>query len=314
MCGITGAAWTAEGEPLNQAVLARMVAAIRHRGPDAEGFYFSAKDSGSSGPGAASGHRRLSIIDLGGGQQPLSNEDRTVWITFNGEIYNYRELRPVLESQGHRFHTDSDTETIVHLYEQYGTDCVSHLRGMFAFAIWDERKRRLFFARDRMGQKPLYYRQESERLLFASELKSILQVPGVPRKLYPPALDSYLLYQYVPYPMCILEGYHKLPPAHWAVYENGRLRIEQYWHPPYEEEYPLADPRKHEPDWTPEGWRKELRRTLTEAVSLRLRSDVPLGCVFVGRSGLHDHHRLDARTLHKSCAYVFHWLSRRSIR
>lgn len=279
MCGITGAAWTAQGEPLAKSILARMVAAIKHRGPDAEGFYFSPQDEG---PGAALGHRRLSIIDLGGGQQPLANEDGTVWIVFNGEIYNYRELRPLLESQGHQFRTDSDTETIVHLYEQYGTDCVKHLRGMFAFAIWDERKRRLFLARDRMGQKPLFYRQEDGRLLFASELKSLLQVPNAPRKLFPQALDAYLLYQYVPHPMCMLEGYFKLPPAHWITYENGKLHEERYWHPPYEEEYPLADAGSSESSWTPDRWRKELRRTLTEAVKLRLRSDVPLGAFLSG--------------------------------
>lgn len=279
MCGITGAAWTRDREPLDQSVLARMMTAIKHRGPDAEGFYYSPKDSG---PGAALGFRRLSIIDLAGGQQPLANEDRTVWIVFNGEIYNYRELRPVLESQGHRFRTDSDTETIVHLYEQYGTDCVRHLRGMFAFALWDERNRRLFLARDRMGQKPLFYRQEADRFLFASELKSLLQVPNVPRKLHPPALDAYLLYQYVPYPMCILEGYNKLPPAHWATYENGQLHIERYWHPPFEEEFPVADVSKNASAWTPERWRRELRQTLTEAVKLRLRSDVPLGAFLSG--------------------------------
>jgi asparagine synthase (glutamine-hydrolysing) len=256
-----------------------MVTCLRHRGPDAEGIYFSPNEAG---PGAALGHRRLSIIDLGGGQQPLANEDRTIWIAFNGEIYNYRELRPVLESKGHKFHTDSDTETIVHLYEEYGTDCVSHLRGMFVFAIWDERRRRLFLARDRMGQKPLFYRQESERLLFASELKSLLQMPGAPRKLDPPALDAYLLYQYVPYPMCILQGYHKLPPAHWAVYENGQLHFERYWHPPYEEEIPLAESRTNESAWTLDRFRQELRRTLTEAVALRLRSDVPLGAFLSG--------------------------------
>jgi asparagine synthase (glutamine-hydrolysing) len=283
MCGITGAAWTAIGPPLEKSVLARMVGVLSHRGPDADGFYFSPRQGGTEEPGAALGHRRLSIIDLEGGQQPLSNEDGTVWIIFNGEIYNYKELRPILESQGHVFHTGSDTETIVHLYEEYGTGCVDHLRGMFAFAIWDQRKRRLFLARDRLGQKPLFYRQEVDRFLFASELKSLLQIPGLPRELNPRALDAYLLYQYVPYPMCILEGFHKLPPAHWAVYENGNLHIERYWQPPYEDAFsPKNNPSVHEPPWTAEHWRRELRQTLTEAVSLRMRSDVPLGAFLSG--------------------------------
>jgi asparagine synthase (glutamine-hydrolysing) len=167
MCGITGAAWTAAAAPLDVAVLGRMTTALAHRGPDDAGYYHStiAPDRSArnlsefntpsetprlvSRPGAALGHRRLSIIDLAGGHQPLSNEDGTIWITFNGEIYNYRELQTGLERQGHRFRTSSDTETIVHLYEQYGTDCVGHLRGMFAFAIWDDRRRQLFLARDR---------------------------------------------------------------------------------------------------------------------------------------------------------------------
>ncbi len=283
MCGITGAAWTANGPPLQESVLARMVAVLAHRGPDAEGFYFSPRQDNSQEPGAALGHRRLSIIDLKSGGQPLSNEDGTVWIAFNGEIYNYRELRPLLESQGHRFQTDSDTETIVHLYEQYGTDCVSHLRGMFAFAIWDQRHRRLFLARDRLGQKPLFYRQETERFLFASELKALLQIPGAPRSLNPQALDAYLLYQYVPYPLCMLQGYCKLPPASWAVYENGKLHVQRYWQPPYEDVFaPDNNTAVRESPWPVERWRRELRQTLTEAVSLRMRSDVPLGAFLSG--------------------------------
>ncbi|MCA9068202.1 MAG: asparagine synthase (glutamine-hydrolyzing) [Planctomycetaceae bacterium] len=283
MCGITGAAWTDRGQPIDSEVLARMVQAIAHRGPDADGFYFSPREEGSSQPGAALGHRRLSIIDLAGGQQPLSNEDGSIWIIFNGEIYNYRELRPILESQGHRFQTDSDTETIVHLYEEYGTDCVSHLRGMFAFAIWDQRKQRLFLARDRLGQKPLFYRQEDQRLLFASELKALLQVPDAPRELNPQALDAYLLYQYVPHPMSILKGYHKLPPGHWAVYEQGQLRVERYWHPPYDDVFaPNKNTGVADTPWTPERWQRELRNTLTEAVNLRMRSDVPLGAFLSG--------------------------------
>ena len=271
MCGLTGAAWTADGEPISAEILARMTAVLSHRGPDDDGTYFS---ENSERMRVALGHRRLSIIDLAGGHQPLSNEDGTVWIAFNGEIYNFAELRPLLEAKGHTFRTHSDTETIVHLYEEYGTDCLQHLRGMFAFAIWDENRNRLFLARDRLGQKPLVYREESGRLLFASELKSLLQIPGASRKLSPRAVDSYLTYQYVPHPDCILDGYRKLPPAHFAVYENGHLTIERYWTPPFEEDggEPLS----------PEKWRSELRDALTEAVRLRLRSDVPLGSFLSG--------------------------------
>jgi len=249
------------------------------------GLEDSTRPTRSASPGAALGHRRLSIIDLGTGQQPLANEDQTVWIAFNGEIYNYRELRPGLESRGHRFQTHSDTETIVHLYEEYGPDCVAHLRGMFAFAIWDDRKKRLFLARDRIGKKPLFYRLEQERLLFGSELKALLQFPGAPRALNPAAVDLYLTYQYVPHPHCILDGYNKLPPAHWAVYEEGRLQIHRYWVPPFADD-PRAEGSNGHPaasvGWTPERWKTELRSTLTEAVRLRMRSDVPLGAFLSG--------------------------------
>ncbi|MDA1214992.1 MAG: asparagine synthase (glutamine-hydrolyzing) [Planctomycetota bacterium] len=281
MCGITGASWTARGEPLSRDVLERMQSVLVHRGPDDDGAYFSKTSNGQ--PGAALGFRRLSIIDLESGHQPLANEDETVWIVFNGEIYNYRELRPDLEARGHRFRTHSDTETIVHLYEEYGVDCLKHLRGMFAFAIWDDRKKILFLARDRLGKKPLVYRQESERLAFASELKSLLQIPGAGRTLDPVALDRYLMYQYVPYPDCILQGYQKLPPAHYAVYDNGKMTVERYWTPPYdssahstlEVKIPDANASEHE-------WRKALRETVTEAVRLRMRSDVPLGAFLSG--------------------------------
>ena len=287
MCGIAGVAWTNDGAPPAWETLVRMTGVLAHRGPDAAGYYHSAIDpalaleaGGSAagflpGPGAALGHRRLSIIDLAGGQQPLCNEDGTVWIVFNGEIYNYRELRPGLEARGHAFHTASDTETIVHLYEEYGTACVEHLRGMFAFAIWDQRRRRLFLARDRMGQKPLFYRLEDNRLLFGSELKALLQVPDVPRRVDPAALDDYLTYQYVPHPECILEGFRKLPPAHWAEYHDDRLHVERYWKPGYDA--PVA---ATPPDYP--AAQALLRETLTEAVRLRLRSDVPLGAFLSG--------------------------------
>lgn len=295
MCGIAGAAWTASGTPLDLAVLERMTTALAHRGPDDAGYYHTAlapdqawrdlpavfSPSGQratpAGPGAALGFRRLSIIDLAGGNQPLSNEDGTVWISFNGEIYNYRELRAVLERQGHSFRTSSDTETIVHLYEQYGTRCVERLRGMFALAIWDHPRRQLFLARDRLGKKPLVYRLERDRLLFASELKSLLQVPGLPRDLNPVALSEYLTYQYVPHPHAILRGFNKLPPAHWAVYRNGTIDLQEYWAPAF-----AKAPAYSEAPVTQAQAREQLRATLTDAVRLRMRSDVPLGAFLSG--------------------------------
>jgi len=299
MCGIAGAAWSAESKALPVAQLQRMIAVLAHRGPDADGLFHSSEPhpelvnassnraaSHSNGrAGAALGHRRLSIIDLDGGRQPLSNEDGTVWIAFNGEIYNYRELRQQLQSQGHRFKTSSDTESIVHLYEQYGTDCVKHLRGMFAFALWDANRQQLLLARDRMGQKPLFYRLEQGRLLFGSELKALLQVPGAPRELNARAVDHFLTYQYVPHPECILNGYNKLPPAHRAIYSGGRLEVERYWRPPFADDIrndSTADKKADQSGWSHAKWKTALRDTLTEAVRLRMRSDVPLGAFLSG--------------------------------
>ena len=306
MCGIAGAAWTADAAPLSPATLERMISAIAHRGPDDSGTYFSGEWRGArgelentssllaarhspfapSGPAAALGFRRLSIIDLSTGHQPLANEDESVWTVFNGEIYNYRELRADLEARGHRFRTNTDTECIVHLYEDLGPDCVQRLRGMFAFAIWDDRHKKLLLARDRAGKKPLFYRLDHGQLTFASELKSLLLVPGAPRRLNRRAIDSYLCYQYVPYPDCILEGYHKLPPAHFAVFEDGNLEVVRYWRPPFDQTSEVSKTSEvsttNTASWPADRWRQELRRTLTEAVRLRMRSDVPLGAFLSG--------------------------------
>lgn len=305
MCGIAGAAWTADAAPLAHATLGRMISAISHRGPDDSGTYFSSEfrapsseeksrdndpplgtrnpELGTfSGPAAALGFRRLSIIDLSTGHQPLANEDETVWIVFNGEIYNYRELRTDLESRGHRFRTNTDTECIIHLFEEVGPACVQRLRGMFAFAIWDDRHKRLMLARDRAGKKPLFYRLDHGQLTFASELKSLLLVPGAPRRLNKQAIDSYLCYQYVPYPDCILEDYHKLPPAHFAVFESGHLDVERYWQPPFDPSVVCSPSAAEVATWNPQKWRSTLRETLTEAVRLRMRSDVPLGAFLSG--------------------------------
>jgi len=257
-----------------------MTTAIRHRGPDDAGYLLSSELPASPSGGeslCALGHRRLSIIDLGGGHQPLSNEDGTIWTIFNGEIYNYRELRADLLRQGHTFQTSSDTEVIVHLYEEYGDQCVDRMRGMFAFAVWDHRRSKLLLARDRLGQKPLFYRQQGGELFFASELKALLQVPDAPRQVDPHSIDLFLTYQYVPHPHCIFTGYHKLPPGHLAIFESGRLEVRRYWSAPFQ----TTEPRE-ESAWTAERWKQELRRTLEEAVRLRMRSDVPLGAFLSG--------------------------------
>ncbi len=220
----------------------------------------------------ALGHRRLSIIDLACGHQPLANEDGSVWTVFNGEIYNFGELRRRLEQSGHRFSTNSDTEVLVHLYEDEGPEMLARLRGMFALAVWDARRGRLLLARDRLGKKPLVYRREPGRLLFASELKSLLAVPGVPREIDPQALDDYLTYQYVPHPRTIFRGIAKLPPGHYAIYENDRLDVRAYWQPDF----------NFEEDRTAAEYAGQLREILTAAVEMRLQSEVPLGAFLSG--------------------------------
>jgi asparagine synthase (glutamine-hydrolysing) len=275
MCGITGAIWTDPSVALAPEVLARMTALLAHRGPDEAGSYTSGlKTHAAQGtmPGVALGHRRLSIIDVAGGHQPLSNEDGSVWIVFNGEIYNHRELRHRLEGAGHQFRTTCDTEAIVHLYEDEELDFAQHLNGMFALAIWDARNRRLVLARDRLGKKPLYYRVEPERLLFASELKSLLEVPGIERRLDPRALDDYLTLQYVPHPRTIFQGFAKLAPGHLGVWSDGNFTTHRYWNPDFNREIdrPLS------------GYAEELRELLTSAVRIRLESEVPLGAFLSG--------------------------------
>src|SRR5688572_1906812 len=232
MCGIAGIlSFDPDGAP-DMDLLRRMTGAITHRGPDDEGFI-------ARGP-AALGHRRLSIIDLAGGAQPMSNEDDTVWIVFNGEIFNFPELRRDLEAAGHVFRTRSDTECIVHLYEEHGPEgCVSRLVGQFAFAIWDERKRRLFLARDHLGIKPLFVHATSERLLFASEIKAILEDDSIQRSIDSAALVDYLTYFYVPAPGTIFRGIEKLPAAHYLTWEAGRITRSRYW------EAPFRFPREH---------------------------------------------------------------------
>ena len=273
MCGIAGSVWWHESKRVTRDVLQTMTDAIQHRGPDAEGHWF-VEQSGDQRPGVALGHRRLSIIDVEGSPQPRGNEDGSIQIIFNGEIYNYKELRESLLTAGHEFATHGDTEVIVHLYEEYGVDCVQHLRGMFAFAIWDSNKQQLMVARDRLGQKPLFFRMESGRFSFASELKAILQIPGISRELDRSTVLRYLTLQYVPAPHSILKGFRRLNPATFGVLKNGDFNTHQYWSPPYDE--PAHDRPKIA------DWKDELRHELTDAVRLRLRSDVPLGAFLSG--------------------------------
>jgi asparagine synthase (glutamine-hydrolysing) len=261
MCGICGAAWTDPERAIEPAWIEAMSARLVHRGPDDAGLYHDDH--------AALGFRRLSILDLAGAHQPLSNEDGTVWVAFNGEIYNFQELRHRLEARGHTLRSKGDTEVLVHLYEDEGPDLFPLLRGMFAMAIWDARRRTLVLGRDRLGQKPLLYRLESGRITFASELKALLALPEsiVPRRVDPQALDQYLLFGYVPHPATILEGVHKLPPAHRAVWKEGRLTLDRYWEPDWEAESTES----------PEALRDQLR-----AVREQMVSDVPLGAFLSG--------------------------------
>lgn len=272
MCGIAGAVWWKEQNVVGRDVLQRMTDSIAHRGPDAEGHLYQGLAANT--PGVALGHRRLSIIDVAGSSQPLGNEDGNVHIVFNGEIYNYRELRSDLISRGHQFDTDGDTEVIVHLYEEFGLEFVQYLRGMFAFAIWDARSNQLVLVRDRLGQKPLFFRMDEGRLSFASELKALLQIPGVSREVDHESVLRYMTLQYVPAPHSILKGFRRLPPAGMAVLKHGELSISTWWSPPWNEpelsRSKIAD------------WQEELRAELTEAVRLRLRSDVPLGAFLSG--------------------------------
>lgn len=248
-----------------------MVRAMRHRGPDAQGEWTSPDGR------AWLGHDRLSIIDLSeSGRQPLSNEDGTVWIAFNGEIYNFQSLRNELEGLGHRFRTRTDTEAIVHAYEQWGTDCVRRMRGMFAFAIWDIRAKRLFVARDRVGKKPLFYTQHGGRFYFASELQGLLSEPTLPREVNVEAIDDYLSWGYIPAPKTGFRNVHKLPPAHWLLVDltpdGPVIKVDRYWQLDYSQKLKLTEQEACD----------ALREKLTEAVRLRMISDVPLGAFLSG--------------------------------
>ena len=264
MCGIAGFV-NGGGRPAEASILDRMTATIVHRGPDGDGAYLD-------GP-AALGHRRLSIIDVGGGAQPMSNEDGTVWASFNGEIYNDPALRRRLLAAGHVFRNHSDTEGLVHLYEDEGDDFPRHLNGMFALAIWDGRRRRLVLTRDRMGQKPLYYaRLSGGGLVFASEAKAVLAHPEVGRRLDPDGLARYLFYEYIPAPHSIWQGMNKLPPGHTLTWQDGKIEVRPYWTTPT-------------PVDTGEPFEQASARfwgEFVEGVGRHRRSDVPLGVFLSG--------------------------------
>lgn len=263
MCGITGIV-RSDGAPVDRELLARMNAAIYHRGPDEDGFYLS------DGVGLAM--RRLAIIDLKSGQQPIHNADKTAWIVYNGEIYNYRELRKDLENRGHRFYTDSDTEAIVHAYDEYGTDCPKYLRGMFALAIWDERTKSLFLARDRVGKKPLLYAQVNGQLVFGSEFMALLQHPDVSRDVNHEAIHHYLSFLCVPAPLTAFQSISKLPPGHSLLWKNGEIKLERYWQLDFSHKISIDEEEAGE----------RVVDLLRDAVRVRLMSEVPLGAFLSG--------------------------------
>ncbi len=267
MCGIAGVYNYANERPIDAALLKQMTDAIAHRGPDDDGFLLQGR--------VGLGHRRLSIIDVSGGHQPIFNEDGTVAIVFNGEIYNYLELAHLVEARGHTLQTRSDTETIVHLYEEFGEGCVAMLRGMFAFAIWDGRKQSqptMLLARDRLGKKPLYYADHQGRLLFGSEVKSIIQDPAIPREIDYEALADYFSFLAIPAPKSIFKHVRKLRPAHYLVVTPNGVREREYW----DIDFSQTEIRSEE------EWQEQLLDALREAVGIRLMSEVPLGAFLSG--------------------------------
>ncbi len=265
MCGLTGL-FRPDGGAVDAALLRRMTAAIAHRGPDGDGFHAE--------PGVGLGHRRLAIVDVGGGQQPMYNEDSSVVIVFNGEIYNFPDLRPKLQALGHVFRNRCDTEAIIHAWESFGPDCLAHLDGMFAFALWDRNRRQLFLARDRLGKKPLHYAQTERGFAFASELSAFAPIPDLSRRIDPQAVDDFFALGYVPDPATIFSAIRKLPAAHYLLLDAGASRLPEpvrYWRPT------LATLRMDETEAA-----GSLRRQLRQATSARLMSDVPLGAFLSG--------------------------------
>ena len=265
MCGIAGKLIYDPEARVGEGEIMRMITPLAHRGPDGQGVHLDGN--------VGLGHCRLSIIDLGTGAQPMANEDETVWIVFNGEIYNFHELRGRLLAKGHVFRSQSDTEVIIHAYEEFGLDCVNQLRGMFTFAIWDSRRRRLFLARDRVGIKPLYYCQTARGLLFASELKGILADPEISRDLDYNALRSFLAFKYVPGEETLFKSIRKLPPGYHLLVEGGRITTKQYW-----------DLRFTQDRWNRsfEEATEELYALIKDTVRDHMIADVPVGVFLSG--------------------------------
>ncbi|HEY4690051.1 MAG TPA: asparagine synthase (glutamine-hydrolyzing) [Anaerolineae bacterium] len=268
MCGITGILNLTESAPIEEAALRQMLAMIRHRGPDQFGIYLDDR--------VGLGSARLSIIDIGGGQQPITNEDETLWIVFNGEIFNYIELRPDLEARGHRFATNCDTEIILHLYEDFGPDCLAYLNGQFAIAIWDTRNRTLFLARDRLGVRPLYYTVADGALIFGSEIKALLADRRVRAEIDPVALDQIFTFWCTLSPRSIFQGIVDVPPGHYLIAHEDDIRVEPYW--PLQ--FPNADAPAPKRDFG--SYLEEFRSLLIDATQIRLRADVPVGAYLSG--------------------------------
>jgi asparagine synthase (glutamine-hydrolysing) len=266
VCGICGEVSLQSGLEPDRDILWSMLASLAHRGPDDAGEHI--------GPGVALGATRLAIIDLAGGHQPLSNEDGSLWIAFNGELYNFAELRRTLAHRGHHFATACDTEVALHAFEEFGPECVELFNGMFALAIWDARRRRLFLARDRVGIKPLYYAEKVERFVFGSELRALLAHPAVERRLDLAAVDEYLTFEYVPAPRSILREVRKLPAGHYLTLQDGRVELHQYWDPNL---LRSETGRLSEPEYS-----TRLRTELIESVRREMVSDVPVGVLLSG--------------------------------
>jgi asparagine synthase (glutamine-hydrolysing) len=296
MCGICGIVNFNATEPVHRHLVEQMTSAQSHRGPDDHGYFVEGN--------VGLGHRRLSIIDLSGGKQPIFNEDESVVVVFNGEIYNFADLTSDLISRGHHFATRSDTETIVHAYEEYGLECMKDFRGMFAFAIWDRRRRRLLLVRDRLGIKPVYYYAGKDFFVFASEIKSLLEHPKVPKEVDPQAVDQYLALRYVPGPRTMFKNIFKLQPGHWMTVEENGIKIAKYWDIEYAEGtgisdfgFRISDLGNHSNSRVPQNpksevrnpnslsdaeWIEQFSRLLEESVRLRLISEVPLGVFLSG--------------------------------
>ncbi len=274
MCGITGTFNMTKSHPICESDLRQMLGMVRHRGPDQFGIYMDDQ--------VGLGSARLSIIDLSGGQQPISNEDETIWIVFNGEIFNYVELRPELEKRGHRFSTNTDTECIVHLYEDYGPECLKYLNGQFSIAIWDLRRRSLFLARDRLGILPLYYTQVDGALIFASEIKAILADRRVRTEIDPISLDQIFTYWSTLSPRTVFRDILEVPPGHYLITHHGNISIEPYWNLGFPAELHDATPGLNIGRRKLDEYIDEFRSLLVDAVRIRLRADVPVGAYLSG--------------------------------